>query len=148
VLIARDMSLGHPAYAGGQDIRDRSFDFACKVVEFCKHLYQEGGVSRQFAPQLIDCSTSVAANLEEARGAESSRDFISKCSISHKESRETHVRLRVCERCRLGPPAQAADLVREGNELVAIISTIVKNARKNARAQQVARRRRLPKRGR
>jgi hypothetical protein len=37
-------------------------------VEFCKKLYEEGGVSRQMAPQLINCSTSLAGMLEEARG--------------------------------------------------------------------------------
>jgi four helix bundle protein len=135
------MSDWHPAYEGGHDIRERSFEFACSVVEFCKQLYQEGGVSRQMAPQLINCSTSVAAMLEEARGAESPSDFISKCSVSHKESRETHVRLRVCERCKLGPPAQVKGLVKEGNEIVAIIGTIVRNARRNEQRRQTERRR-------
>ena len=90
----------------GHDIRARTFEFACRVVEFCKKLYEQGGVARQMAPQLINCSTSVAAILEEARGAESRRDFISKCSIGLKEARESHVRLRVCQRAALGPPGR------------------------------------------
>jgi four helix bundle protein len=77
-----------PGYEGGQDIRDRAFEFACRAADFCKQLYDEGGVARQMAPQVIDCATSLASMPEEARGAESCRDFISKCSISLKETRE------------------------------------------------------------
>src|SRR5687767_11410205 len=92
------MDASNETFEPGHDIRVRTFEFACRVVEFCKKLYEQGGVARQMAPQLINCSTSVAAILEEARGAESRRDFISKCSIGLKEARETHVRLRVCHR--------------------------------------------------
>jgi hypothetical protein len=61
-----------PTHEGGQDVRDRAFEFACGVVEFCKHLYDEGGVARLMVPQLIDCPTSLAGMLEEARGARES----------------------------------------------------------------------------
>ena len=70
-----------PIYEQGQDIRDRTFEFACNVVAFCETLYARGGVGRFMVLQLLDCSTSVASMLEEARAAESRRDFISKCSI-------------------------------------------------------------------
>jgi len=116
----------------GHDIRARTFEFACRVVEFCKKLNGQGGVARQMAPQLINCSTSVAAILEEARGAESRRDFISKCSIGLKEARESHVRLRVCHRTALGPPGEATALVDEARQIASIIGAIVRNARRNA----------------
>jgi four helix bundle protein len=67
--------------------------------------------------------------IEEARAAESRRDFISKCSIALKETREAHVRLRVCERCTIGPPRQAVRLRIEANELVAILTAILRNTR-------------------
>jgi len=86
----------------------------------------------KMAPQLINCSTSVAAILEEARGAESRRDFISKCSIGLKEARESHVRLRVCHRAALGPPGEAAALVDEARQIASIIGAIVRNSRRNA----------------
>ena len=84
------------------------------------------------APQLISCSTSVAAILEEARGAESRRDFISKCSIGLKEARESHVRLRVCYRTSLGPREDAAPLVDEARQIASILGAIVRNSRRNA----------------
>jgi len=72
----------------GQDIRDRAFRFGCRIVIFCRRLDEEGGVARTLAPQLVRCGTSIGANLEEARGGESRRDFKSKCAISLKEARE------------------------------------------------------------
>jgi hypothetical protein len=54
----------------GQDIRDRSFRFACRIVEFCRALAHDEAVARILVPQLLRCGTSVGANLEEARGGE------------------------------------------------------------------------------
>ena len=116
----------------GHDIRVRTFEFACRVVEFCKKLYVQGGAARQVAPQLINCATSVAAILEEARGAESRRDFISKCSIGLKETRESHVRLRVCHRTSLGPSNEAAALAEEARQIASILGAIIRNSRRNA----------------
>lgn len=70
--------------------------------------------------------------LEEARAAESRRDFISKCSIALKESREALVRLRICLATVIGPPEEAAALAKEADELVGILTAIVRNTRRNA----------------
>jgi four helix bundle protein len=116
----------------GQDIRDRCFRFGCRIVEFCKHLLNDGGVARSLAPQLLRCGTSVAANLEEARGGESRRDFLSKCRISLKEARESAYRLRILVATRVGPGKEAADLGTEASEIASILGAIVRNARRNA----------------
>ena len=119
----------YPKY--GQDIRDRCFRFACAVVQFCRILYAQGGVGRILAPQLVRCSTSVGANLEEARGGESRGDFVSKCAISLKEAREARFRLRVVEATGFGPPTQACALADEAEELAAILGAIVRNAKRH-----------------
>src|SRR6202521_4991189 len=97
----------------GQDIRGRVFEFTCEVVRYCDELFRGGGIGRVLAPQLVRCGTSIGANLEEARGGESRRDFISKCSIALKEARESVFRLRVADRCQLGPKGKAASLASE-----------------------------------
>ena len=121
-----------PAYEDGQDIRDRTFEFACAVVEFCRQLSGAGGVARLMTAQLFDCSTSVVAMLEEARAAESKRDFVSKCCVALKEAREAHVRLRVCHQTGLGPRDAALALSNEANQIVSIVTAIVRNTRRNA----------------
>jgi four helix bundle protein len=126
----------HPTFEGGQDIRDRSFEYACRVVDFCQQLSVGGGVGRLMVPQLLNCSLSFATMLEEARSAESDADFISKCCIGLKEARESWTRMRVCKRCRIGPQSAVSLLVGEGNELIAIVTTIIKNKRKSVAAKQ------------
>jgi four helix bundle protein len=128
-----------PSFEDGQDIRDRAFDFACSVVEFCKCLYDAGGVARLMTAQLLNCSTSVPSNLEEARAAESKRDFISKCSVALKEARESHVRLRVCRRTNLGPAGDADKLVNDANQIVAIVTAIIRNTRRNVELSKTTR---------
>ena len=118
------------SYTNAQNIRDRAFAFGCQVVKFCQSVYQAGGVGRIMVPQLINCSTSVPAMLEEARAAESRRDFISKCSIALKECREAWTRLRVCEACRIGPSEDVRELIQEASQLVSIIGAIVRNTRR------------------
>src|SRR5258706_4494046 len=125
-----------PSFEGGQDIRDRSFEYACQVVGFCQQLSERGGVGRLMVPQLLNCSLSFATMLEEARSAESDADFISKCCIGLKEARESWTRMRVCQRCRIGPPSTASVLVGEGNQLIAIVTTIIKNKRKSVGAKR------------
>jgi four helix bundle protein len=119
----------YPAY--GENLRDRAFLFACTVVRFSDALWKQGGVARVLAPQLVRCGTSIGANLEEARGGESRRDFISKCSISLKEARESHYRLRIAVETAMGPPHDARALAKEAGEIAAILGSIIRNARHN-----------------
>jgi four helix bundle protein len=79
--------------------------------------------------------------LEEGRAAESDADFISKCSISLKECRESWTRLRICARCGLGPHTDVRDLVQGSSELIAIIHTIIRNKRATMKMTPPGRRR-------
>lgn len=130
MLVVSVMDDRNPGFAHGQDIRDRAFAFACRIVRFCQALYDAGGVARLMARQLLDAGTALFPQLEEARAGESRKDFISKCAIGLKEIRESHGRLRVHEACRIGPPAEATALRLEANELVSIM-TAIGNARAN-----------------
>jgi len=122
----------NPRFAHGEDIRDRAFAFACRIVRFCQRLYDTGGVARMMASQLLGAGTALFAQLEEARAAESRRDFVSKCAIGLKEIREAHGRLRIHEVCGIGPADDATELRDEANELVAIMTRIVANSRTNS----------------
>jgi four helix bundle protein len=112
------MTVGHYA-AYGQDLRERAFWFACRVVRLSDEMWKCGGVARILAPQIVGSGTSVGANLEEARGGESRRDFASKCAISLKEAREVHYRLRVAPETGLAHSDEARSLAAEAGELSA-----------------------------
>jgi four helix bundle protein len=78
-----------------QEISERAFEFAVRVIKLCQVLDEKPGVSRTLANQLLRSGTSVGANLEESKGGQSRGDFLSKVSISLKEARETHYWLRL-----------------------------------------------------
>ena len=111
-----------------QNIQDRSFEFALRIVRLHDHLCTKRGAARTIARQVLKSGTSVGANLEEASSAQSKPDFISKCSIAAKEARETRYWLRLLAGCKSVAPQRIAPLVKEAGEIVAVVTTIVKNA--------------------
>ncbi len=78
-----------------QEIGERAFAFAVRVVKLCRTLEKKPGVPRKLANQLLRSATSIGANLEESKSGQSSADFLSKVSIALKEARETHYWLRL-----------------------------------------------------
>ena len=69
-------------------IRDKSFDFACKVVAYCRSLIDE---QKEYvvSKQLLRSGTATGALVRESEHVESRADFIHKLSISRKEANET-----------------------------------------------------------
>jgi four helix bundle protein len=100
--------------------------FACNIFDFCEDMACTPGISRRIAYQLFDAGSSVGANQEEAKAAYSRREFTSKNAISLKECREAKYWLRLAEAKSLGNGDLRRRLLKEVDELVAILTTIVK----------------------
>ena len=66
-------------------LREESIDFAIIVSDICENIK---GCS-VYVNQLLRCSSSIGANIHEARYAQSRADFISKMEIALKESSES-----------------------------------------------------------
>ncbi len=75
-------------------LREESIDFAILVSDICENI---SGCS-VYVNQLLRCSSSIGANLHEAKYAQSRADFISKLEISLKESSETEYWLELLYR--------------------------------------------------
>ena len=112
----------------GSEIRARVFQFACDVVALHDVLVTRGGSARDMSRQLMRAATSVGANLEEADAGQSRADFISKCTISLKEARESLYWLRLL-RATNKLDATADPLVHECDRIVAVLTTIVKKTK-------------------
>jgi len=75
-------------------IQEKSFDFALRSVNVYTLLIskrKEYVLSKQF----LRLATFIVANVEEAIGAQTSADFISKISIDYNEAREFNIYLKV-----------------------------------------------------
>jgi four helix bundle protein len=116
----------------GRDIRERTFEFAVRVTKLCRGLKPADLASRVIARQLLRAGTSVGANIEEAQASHSRADFACKCGIALKEARETHYWLRLLVATDTIPQPRLADIIAECNELIAVLTTIVKKAKQPA----------------
>jgi four helix bundle protein len=109
-----------------EDLRARTFRFTCDVYDFCEDLSRLPGIPRRISYQLFDAAASVGANLEEAKAAYSRRDFAAQNSISLKESRESKYWLRVASAKGLGNAHLRDHLLRESDQLVAMLTSGVR----------------------
>ncbi|NCA79465.1 MAG: four helix bundle protein [Sphingobacteriia bacterium] len=77
-------------------VLEKSFAFAIRIVNLRKYLcYDSEQKEFDISRQLMRSGTSVGANLEEAIGAQSDADFISKIAIAYKEARESKYWIRL-----------------------------------------------------
>lgn len=112
----------------GDNIAARLLDFGAAVVRLLPSL-PDNRTGRHVGDQLLRAATSGGSNYEEARSAQSRRDFVHKVSLSAKEVRESHYWLGLIQRSDLAPKADVTPLLEEANELVAILSSSAKTAR-------------------
>jgi len=115
------------------DICERTFVFAVRVVKLCQFLDKQAGVGRTLGKQLIRSGTSIGANVEEAQGGQSRADFLSKISIACKEARETLYWLKLLEAAEVIHVDRLKEIKAEANELVGILTTIIKNTKENSK---------------
>ena len=92
-------------------ILEKSYAFAVRIVKLSQFLVTEKH-AYQLADQIRRSGTSIGANVEEAVGGQSRRDFISKCSIAYKEARETHYWLQLLRDTHYIEQNQAASLLK------------------------------------
>jgi four helix bundle protein len=115
------------------DIQERTFQFGVQIIKFVDKLPRTLS-GTELGRQLLNSGTSIAANMEEAKGAESRNDFIHKTSIAYKEARETRLWLNMIKSALLPDVAEVSDLAAECEELIRILYTILKKSRATPRS--------------
>jgi four helix bundle protein len=109
-------------------VLEKSYAFAIKVVK--THLYLSGTKKEYtLSKQFLKSGTSIGANIEEAQGGQSRRDFIAKTQIAYKEARETHFWLRLLKDTQFLDESLSKDLLSDCEELLRIIGTILKSSK-------------------
>lgn len=114
------------------DIQERTFKFGVRVIKFVDKLPRTLSAT-ELGRQLLKSGTSIAANMEEAKGAESRNDFIHKVNIAYKEARETRLWLRMIEAALSPNVSEVTDLSTECEEIIRILYTILKKSRATLR---------------
>ncbi len=109
-------------------VREKSYAFSLSIMKVYRHLREE---KKEFvlSKQVVRSGTSIGANVEEAIGGQSTKDFISKMSIAYKEARETHYWLRLLRDSGILTPAQINPVVADCEELLKLSGSITKTMR-------------------
>jgi len=114
-------------------IRERVFEYSLQAITLYRFILKlHDDVARIIGKQYLRSATSIGANIEEAHAAESNADFIHKFSIAQKEARESLYWLRLLKRSFEKDVDQLPGMIRETNELIAIITTIIVNTKQNS----------------
>ena len=105
-------------------IQVKSFAFAIRIVNAYKYLQSK---KKEFvlSKQMLRSGTSIGANVEEAIGGQSKKDFIAKISIAYKEARETKYWINLLFATNYMEENAANALLQDIEELSKILSSIL-----------------------
>jgi len=109
----------------------KSFNFSLEILQLYKVLLRQNEFI--ISKQLLRCATSIGANIEEAGAASSRRDFAFKMSIASKEAREAKYWLRLLKEDHFIKDFDLSGLVAEIDQIINILTKIVKTAQANSR---------------
>ncbi len=110
-------------------IKEKSYAFAIRTINLYKFLnktHKESIISKQ----ILRSGTSIGANVEEAIGGSSKKDFINKFTIAYKESRETHYWLRLLCDTNYISQKMFKSIENDCLELCKILFSIIRTSRK------------------
>jgi four helix bundle protein len=112
------------------ELSERFLELAVRVIKLCRKL-EKTAIGKHTSDQLFRSGTSSGANYEEARGAESKRDFLHKLQVVLKELKESMFWLKVIKRAGLLSHADPdlIFLLNENEQLVRIIAKSVVTAK-------------------
>lgn len=109
-------------------VQQKSYAFALRIVRLYKYLCED---KKEYTlpKQLLRSGTSIGANIEEAIGGQSRKDFYAKMTIAYKEARESHYWLRLLRDSGIIEEKEAVTILEDNNELLKIIGSIQKTIR-------------------
>lgn len=109
-------------------IQQKSYEFAIRIVKAYKYIV-ENKSEYVLSKQLVRSGTSIGANIEEAIGGQSTKDFYAKMSISYKEARECRFWIRLLTDSDYLTKDQGNSLIQDLEEVLKIITAIQKTTK-------------------
>jgi four helix bundle protein len=111
-----------------KELKERTKKFAVQIIKFVDGLKQSTS-TLVLSKQIIRSATSIGANYRAACGARSKAEFIAKLQIAREESDETLYWLEIFEET--NNQHDIKDLIKECDELTAILTVSLKTSRAN-----------------
>ena len=111
------------------DLRIRTKEFALRVIKLYSAL-PKTTLAQTLGKQLLRSGTSVGAQFREAHRSRSDAEFISKIESSLQELDESIYWLELIVDAEIFSQKRVEELMKEADELVAVLTTCVKNVKK------------------
>jgi four helix bundle protein len=127
-------------------MRQRTYELECKVIAEFRRTQPTDDAERVLWHELLRAQTSLATNSAESDGTGSPKDFIQKFQIALKEARESLQLLRLLRDACPNRTAQLTTLLKQCDEITAILVTSLRTAKAREAAKQRQRRVRLRER--
>lgn len=109
-------------------ILDKSYKFGLRIVKLYLHL-KKRKVDIVLCSQVLRSGTSIGANVEEAVGGISRKDFINKLQVSYKEARETRYWLNLLMDSEILEKKLADSFIKDCEGILRILTTILKSSK-------------------
>jgi four helix bundle protein len=120
------------AERAGGDLQVRTRAYALEMIRFVRELPREMP-AQVIGRQVLRAGTSVGANYRAACRARSQADFIAKLGIVEEEADECLYWLDLLAASGIVAEARVGELVREGNELLAMTVSSIRTAKTRRR---------------
>ena len=106
-------------------VKEKSFDFAIRIVKLYKYLMEE---KKEFvlSKQILRSGTSIGANINEAQQGQSKKDFLMKMNISLKECTETKYWIELLSATDFINLEQKNSIMNDCIEIEKMLTSIVK----------------------
>ena len=119
-------------FKNGSDLQKRTKLFAIRIIKLAQFLDKDP-ITRMIGRQIFRSGTSTAANYRAACRAKSVKDFIAKLGIVIEEADETKFWLELLIEANLIELKLVNDLLKEADEITAIVVSLKNSAVKNQR---------------
>jgi len=116
--------------ARNSELKERTFGFGLRIVRLVQSLPKVGSADI-LGRQLLRSGTSVGANYRAGTRARSRADFIAKLGIAEEECDETIYWMDMLIELKLISAHRTRELRSEAEQLLAIIVSSIKTARRN-----------------
>ncbi|MEO0453340.1 MAG: four helix bundle protein [Verrucomicrobiota bacterium] len=116
-----------------KDLETRTKEFALRIIKLSAFLNGSSKEAAILSRQILRSGTSIGANYRETKRARSKAEFISTMGICLKEAEEVKYWLELLEEAELVTNQQINPLKMEINELISILVTSIKTAKKHGK---------------
>jgi len=116
-------------------LRERTFRYGLRIIRFCKGL-PDNWIARELGRQLLRAGMGVPGNYWSACRGRSDKEFIARLAVAADEADESVLWLTAITQSGVREDFEGKNLLREGQELRAILAKSHRTARENRRRRR------------